>query len=88
MYTSPIYEVYSTKKQVWSSAGVACNKLQKPTDVEAKALAKLFPSSSQKCSVPAFDPSKETVNQFDQKKKKGSTSQGRVVNVTPVLSHR
>ena len=89
IYTSPVYEVYSTKKQAWSSAGLACNKLQKPTDVKAKALAKLFSSSSQKCSVPAFDPSKEAVNQSDQKKKKkGSISQGRAVNVTLVLSHR
>jgi len=67
----------------WSSLQQAA----KPTDAKAKALAKLFSSSSQKCSVPAFDPSKEAVNQSDQKKKEGSTSQGRAVNVTLVLSH-
>ena len=65
---------------------VACKKLQKPSDAEARALSKLFPSSSRKRCVPAFDPCKEAVNLPQaKKKKKGCTSQGRAVNITVIM---
>lgn len=62
-----------------------CSHLAKPNEGESKELQKLFPScapsTSKRCL--SFDPNRELLGVPDRKKrKKGSTSQGRPVNIT------
>ena len=60
--------------------------LAKPSEAEAKALSRLFPSKSSgnKRKHP-FDPTSECCVQEKQKKKKAATTEGRVTNVQVIL---
>ena len=62
-------------------------KLARPSEAEAKALGKLFPSSASagKKRTRPFDPTSECCVAREQKKKKAANSQGRVTNVQVVL---
>jgi hypothetical protein len=63
------------------------SKVKKPSEAEAKALAKFFPSSTKpKAVTQAFDPSAESVVSSQQKKKKAAIRpKQRTVSVSVVM---
>ena len=69
-----------------SQAISRCSSLKKPTDSEARALARLFPSSAKRtATVAVFDPNECVAEPQQKKKKRAYSSQGRPVNITVVL---
>ena len=63
------------------------SRVKKPTEAEAKALAKYFPSTSagKKKSRDAFDPVAESIVLPKQKKKKAAISRPRATNITVIM---
>ena len=67
-----------------------CMQLKKPSQVEAKVLGTLFPSSAatrKRCS-PSFDPTAENVALPQQKKKKAARAKPSTITVIPLRSYQ